>query len=138
MSAQDEPAPELETETPDFSEAEAMIDDGLEAVAAVESAPANALADIPTAELLEQITGPLFGVLAPGWGVKPEEVKTLSESWAAVLDKYFPDIGSEWGPELAAGLVTVAVIGPRLALPRKPAEIEQSPGPEQDREPEQP
>lgn len=80
----------------------------------------------PTAEVLAQVIGPAFMILAPAWCVQDQEIVMLSESYAKVIDKYFPG-GVSLGPEVGAVMVTLAIIGPRLRLPRKlpPPEADQ-------------
>ena len=79
-----------------------------------------------TAELLAALFNPLFAVLAPNWEVQPAECEALAGAYATVIDKWFPDAASNTGPELAAALVTVAVIQPRIGKPRRvPVEGEQ-------------
>lgn len=75
-------------------------------------------ADLDSAELLAGVIGPLFVILAPAWEVTAPEVDALASAYGKVLDKYFPG-GLSMGPELGAVMATVAVIGPRLRLPRK-------------------
>lgn len=75
--------------------------------------------DIPTDQLLRMLLAPLFGLLAPAWGVTQQEIGQLAEAYGAVVDKYFPNGLTAFGPELAAGMVTIAVIGPRMGKPRK-------------------
>jgi hypothetical protein len=45
-------------------------------------------------------------------------VDALAGAYAAVLQKYFPEGPGQFGPELAAVFTTVAIIGPRLKMPR--------------------
>lgn len=75
--------------------------------------------EVPTAEVLQAVIHPAFVLLAPNWNVQPEESAALAEAYAPVIDKYFPDAGSGMGPELMAVTVSLAVLGPRLAIPRK-------------------
>ncbi len=70
-------------------------------------------------EIIEHLAGPAFGLLAPGWNVQPAEIQALAEAYAGLLNKYFPGGASQMGPELGAAMVTVAIIGPRLKMPRK-------------------
>ena len=70
------------------------------------------------AVLLESVLGPGFALLAPNWGVQPEEIKTLSGVYGQLLAKYWPE-PADFGPEIAAAVVTVAMFGPRLRVPRK-------------------
>lgn len=71
---------------------------------------------IPTDKLLADLLEPAVTTLRPHWGVTRQECEALGGAWAAVIDKYFPDL--EVGPELAAVLITVQIIGPRIAMDR--------------------
>lgn len=73
-----------------------------------------------TAEMLEQILGPTFQVIAPNWHVQPSEVRALADAYAGVLDKWLPDGPAQFGPEIAAAMTTLAVFGPRAGVPRHP------------------
>lgn len=80
--------------------------------------------EISSAELFLMVGGPWFDILAPNWKVGQDEKKQLSDAYGALLDKYFPDWSTRFGPELAAVVVSAAVFGPRLAAkipPRLPA-----------------
>lgn len=87
----------------------------------------NAQQKVPTAAVLRGVLAPAFAILAPNWRVSPDEVALLSEAYAGLVDKYFPDIAT--GPEIAAIVVTFAVFGPRVVAklppkvepPKKPA-----------------
>ena len=78
--------------------------------------PAPAESDLPTKAAVAFFLGPLFMVMAPNWNVEPAEVEALADVYAPVIDKYLP---GGMGVEGAALLVTVAVLGPRLMIPRK-------------------
>jgi len=71
-------------------------------------------------EILTALYSPTALILAPGWGLQPEEINALAEGHAPVFAKYFPSVGS-FGPEIGAALVTIAIFSPRVALklPRK-------------------
>lgn len=77
------------------------------------------------AEVLQPVLFLGFKVIAPAWNVSAEEAETLSGAYAPLLAKYFPEGPDKWGPEIGAALVTAAILGPRLALPRKIAEPEE-------------
>lgn len=68
--------------------------------------------------LLVQLMGMGFGIITPNWKVSDKEVDMLSEAYAAVLYKYFPTGMTAFGAELGAGLVTAAIIVPRMSMPR--------------------
>ncbi len=68
--------------------------------------------------LFEQLLTPGFDVLAPAWEVSAKEITALSEAYAAVAAKYYPDPDA-LGPEVGAVLLTAMVILPRAKLPRK-------------------
>ena len=69
-------------------------------------------------ELLTQLMGPVFAVMAPGWNVQAGEVDALAGAYSPLLTKYFPEGPGKFGPEVAAVLTTVMVFGPRLKMPR--------------------
>ena len=79
--------------------------------------------------LLAQLLAPSFGILAPNWQVGEKEIDALSESYACVLYKYFPNSLETFGAELGACLVTAAVVLPRLSVPRVAEEKPQNEGP---------
>ena len=73
--------------------------------------------ELSTAEILRPLARLLFDVLAPKWQVGDEESAALAESYAAVLDKYFPGgFAGRWAAEFNALILTVAIIGPRLKI----------------------
>lgn len=72
-----------------------------------------------TAQALVLVIGPAFQLLAPAWNVQDEEVKALADAYAALIEKYWPGGLQGFGVELNALLVTLAVFGPRLKMPRK-------------------
>ena len=74
---------------------------------------------MPTGEVLRMVIGPAAAILAPNWNLSDAEVEQLSDAYAAVMDKYMPGGLGEFGPELGAALVTVAILAPRLNRPRK-------------------
>ena len=78
--------------------------------------------------LLAQLLAPSFGILAPNWKIGDAEIDALSESYACVLYKYFPNSLETFGAELGACLVTAAVVLPRLSVPRVAEEKPQSEG----------
>ena len=77
-------------------------------------------------ELLTHLLGPGFAVMAPGWGVTTQEVETLAGAYSPLLAKYFPDGPGKFGPEISAALVTVAIIAPRLTMPRQLEKAQES------------
>lgn len=113
--------------------------DALDAGAAPGAAPAAAeqpapeSPDIPTAKFLEGMLAPLAELLPSvhhGFAakpLKPGEVQMLAVGWAAVLDHYFPGGVSTWGPWGLALGATVAVVGPRLAVPAPAPRAEAAP-----------
>lgn len=94
-------------------------------------APAPEPPKMPTDQVCEFVLTPLFGILCPNWNLQQSEIRHLSEAYAAVIDKYFPDL--DFGPELGALVVTVAILGPRMKTPRKlekpPVEATKEPAP---------
>jgi len=82
-------------------------------IAAPDAAP-----PVPTDRLLCPLIVFLFSTAAPNWKVSDTECAQLAKAYAAVLDKYFPDgVLSQWGVELNALLLTVAIVGPRVNIP---------------------
>lgn len=69
--------------------------------------------------LMIAVLTPAFAILAPNWQVQPPEVRELAQAYTPVMMKYFPDGIGEVGPELAAVLVTLTVLGGRLGTPRR-------------------
>lgn len=65
-------------------------------------------------QAVQMVLGPACAILMPNWKISGEEVALLSEAYAAVLDKYFPD-GIPMGAEMGAVVVTLAVFAPRVA-----------------------
>lgn len=98
--------------------AEASALDSAAAPMGSEPAPeAAAPPQVSTAEVLRPLMRSAFDILAPKWNVTDEESANLAESYAAVLDKYFPDgVLTRWGVEFNAIILTVAIIGPRLKI----------------------
>lgn len=116
------PASEIGTTLPPDLAAEA-------AALLSESDPADALApgaepepaddaQLDTAAMLASLLQITFNnVIAPRrgdhWKMSADECASLGQVYGAVFDKYVPDFGT--GPEVAAALVTVAILGPRIA-----------------------
>lgn len=69
--------------------------------------------------LMIAVLTPAFAILAPNWQVQPPEVQQLAQAYTPVMLKYFPDGIGEVGPELAAVLVTLTVLGGRIGTPRR-------------------
>lgn len=71
-------------------------------------------------EIFNELLTPSFEYLAPGWGVSGDEISHLSKAYSRVAAKYFPD-AADMMPEITAGLLTLAVFGPRMKakMPRK-------------------
>jgi len=83
----------------------------------------------PVDEELKGLVGGListgFVVLAPNWGVRPEEVEQLTDAYVSLLSKYFPDGMGAYGVEVTAVMITLAVFVPRADVPRiRPKEKE--------------
>ncbi len=72
-----------------------------------------------TKQALVMVIGPAFSLLAPAWNVQDQEVDALSDAYAALIDKYWPGGLQGFGVEINALLITLAVFGPRLKMPRK-------------------
>ena len=75
------------------------------------------LPDVPLDEalrgLLDITFNGLLRVRGEHWSMDGRELTLLSKAYAAVLQKYWPDLS--FGVELTAIVVTVTVIGPRIA-----------------------
>ena len=84
--------------------------------AAAEEPPAPT---IPTKDLIAPLVALVCSAAVPAWEITTAEQDTLAESYAAVVDKYFP-AGISMGPEVGALLVTAAIIVPRLGTPARP------------------
>lgn len=93
--------------------------------------------EIPTADLIAPIVGLVCSVVCPAWEIGAEEQGALSQSYADVLDKYFPEGAGAFGVELSALLVTAAIITPRLKKPRKHKEETAKPTPDTEQEPKE-
>lgn len=86
-------------------------------------------------EIIHPVIHMGFTVLAPNWGVNVDESEALADAYVPVLEKYFPDAGTQFGPEISAALVTMAIIAPRLNKPRKLEEKTPDPKPVKTEEP---
>ncbi|MPY23914.1 hypothetical protein [Shewanella sp. YLB-07] len=75
--------------------------------------------EIPTSELIAPIIGLACNFICPAWEIAAEEQGALAQSYADVIDKYFPGGAGTFGIELSALLITGAIIAPRLKKPRK-------------------
>lgn len=78
-------------------------------------------AGVSNADALQMVLGPLFAIAAPRWNMQQAEIEQLAIVWGEVADKYMPE-GLALGVELNAAIVTLAVLGPRLSMPRNDAE----------------
>lgn len=72
-----------------------------------------------TAAMCTTLLGVTFNhALAPRlgdhWKLADDECSALGAAYGAVLDKYFPNLRA--GPEVAAIVVTLAVLGPRVMM----------------------
>ncbi len=72
-----------------------------------------------TAGVLTVVMGPAFAILAPNWNLKDSEVTQLAQAYAVVIEKYFPGGAQGFGPELAAAMLTIGILAPRINKPRK-------------------
>ena len=77
-------------------------------------------------QIITILLGTGFSVATPNWGIQKAEVEAMSDAYAPLLNKYFPDI-SALGPEIAAVLVTAAILGPRIGMDRKIEDREEVP-----------
>ena len=81
---------------------------------------------IKTAEIIAPVIGLCCDLFAPNWKIQAQEKELLTDSYAQIIDKYFPDSLGKMGVELNALLITAAIITPRLGIPRNnppPADI---------------
>lgn len=69
--------------------------------------------------LLIAVLTPSFAIIAPNWQLRPDEVRQLAAAYTPVMLKYFPDGLGEVGPELAAVMVTLTILGSRIGTPRR-------------------
>lgn len=77
--------------------------------------------ELGNADAIKMLLGPAMVIMAPRWQVQPAEVEQLAIAWGEVADKYMPD-GLAIGVELNAAIITLAILGPRLTMPRTDAE----------------
>lgn len=92
------------------------------------AAPGAKEIEMSSADVILMVGGPWFDILAPNWKVSQDEKKQLSVVYGALIDKYFPDWATRFGPEIACCVVTGAVFAPRivgkvprvLEAPKKP------------------
>lgn len=75
-------------------------------------------AGISTADQLKPLLGMTFSILAPNWQVQSAEVDALADSYGECLDYYYPELKDGLPPWVTPLLVTAAIIGPRLSVPR--------------------
>lgn len=114
---------------------EPVIDPGLQAeadqvlaeietptpIAAGDDEPTAERADVPMDQAIHSLLDVTFnGLLASWrgdhWRAPDDLLKTSSQAYAAVIAKYWPD--ATLGVEVAAILITAALIGPRVAAER--------------------
>ena len=133
-----------EQKTPEPNDnAEELASLALEAEGMAEEAPRpvdapgqqDEVQDIPTEALLMGVMNPAFAILAPNWNIQPKEVELLAESYACVIDKYFPGGVGAIGPELAAATATFAIFLPRMHVPRKSLPVQPTPPAEPEEKP---
>jgi hypothetical protein len=68
-------------------------------------------------------------ILAPNWHIHDsEKLPALAKAYGAVIDKYFPDFQTAFGPELACAMVSLTVFGPPLLLKIPPHQPKEKPG----------
>lgn len=115
-----------QTEQSHFDEF-AQINAELEPEAQAQGYEQAEAANISGAELIAPVVSLALGVLAPNWNVGPEEQAALSDSYGALIDKYFPEGAGAFGVELSALMITAAILTPRLGTPRKVEEKQEKP-----------
>lgn len=74
--------------------------------------------DLSSEELLSPVIKLSSDLFAPLWGVQQEEADALAKVWAPVADKWFPGLSGSVGVEFNAAIVTLAVFGPKIMMPR--------------------
>lgn len=79
--------------------------------------PPQEVQSIPTEEILYPVVSLFTAIVMPNWEIGEDENKALSESYAAIIDKYFPNVGGNYGVELNALLITGAIFAPRIGKP---------------------
>lgn len=115
------------SEAQDFAIADmlaAKLDESDPLAQPAEEMPADPLAGLSLADVLQPAIQTTFDLLKPGWRIKENESRALADSYAAVIDVFFPDMNVD--PRFAAigmaGLTTFAVIGPRVKADREAEE----------------
>ena len=73
---------------------------------------------ISTAELISPIINLTVKTVCPAWNLQKEEIEALSESYADLLNKYFPDAVNSFSAEFNALLITAAIFTPRIGKSR--------------------
>lgn len=91
--------------------------------------PSDATPAVPTAQLCTMVLGPLFAIFAPNWNVTASEVDQLGQVYGAVVDKYFPKGLGKYDKEIAAVVVTCAIVMPRAHKPPKIDKPKEEPPP---------
>lgn len=104
----------------DSNELDAVINEANEnEVSSSGESVTNSEPQFSTGEQLQPVLGMAFKVLAPNWNVQAEEVEVLAQSYGECIDYYYPDIQEGLPPWLTPLIVTAAIIGPRVNMPRK-------------------
>lgn len=107
-----------DTNAIDVNELDSVISEAAEAEAIEVKPDVETEPGISTAKQLEPLLGMTFKMLAPNWRVQPEEVEVLAESYGSCIDYYYPEIQEGLPPWLTPLIVTAAIVGPRLNIPR--------------------
>lgn len=103
----------------DFKTLEQIAEQESQEQASQEQEQREQVPQIPTSELLYPAISLITAVAAPNWGIAEEENKAIADSYAEVLDKYYPNVGESFSVELNALLITAAIFMPRIGKPRQ-------------------
>jgi hypothetical protein len=101
----------------------AMDQSALDAIAAENESGEDQTEDqqtelMPTSEILYPVMSLITALTMPNWNIGEVENQKLSECYADLLDKYYPNICGSYGVEINALLITGAIFAPRIGTPR--------------------
>ncbi|GAA6152550.1 hypothetical protein [Pseudoteredinibacter isoporae] len=69
--------------------------------------------------LIKTVLTPMPGILCPAWGIQEAEIEALADAYATACAETWPGGVGETGPWVGALITTLAVVGPRVRLPRR-------------------
>lgn len=116
--ANEQPAPVLDSVAEDIENMQSELA-GDQADQAAQGEQASEKTKSEMTDVLGMILGPGFELLAPAWNIQKQEVDALAEAYAVLIEKYFPGGLTTFGAEINAALVTIAILAPRIKMPRK-------------------